>query len=547
MSSEKIDRLRHELEAKDSTLLEAQRELASTQERYINLYNLAPVGHLTIDAAGVIRQTNDSALQILGMPRDRLVGETITRFTVEPDRQMYEMFQNKLFAEDAVQICELRLRRSDGHELYAELRGRRMAGSAATEALGFIVVTNVSERRKMNDALRRRNRELGALNQFARTVSDSPNFAEVIANLETMLLDSSDAAAGAIFAYDVAQNELQLERHWGSLRFIERLSTVPIGGSQLEHVIAEQIPFYTRNLQEVPWLANEVVAEDLADWQAFLYVPMVARGQVEGAIWLFSSEAGSITEDRIAYFGTLAQQAGIAMRSARLFAEVRHGQERLRLLTRKIVSAQEEERRRVSRELHDEAGQLLTALKLSLEMLGEDLQGVETDATAMELVRKQLASAIALSERTMAHIRGLVHNLRPTALDDLGLNSALEGLCHDFSQRRAVVVHYHQDVDDSVVLPASVQIVAYRFLQEALTNVSKHAQATDVQVLFQESLGNICLIVEDDGIGFDMNPATEGIGILGMRERLESVGGRLEIFSKPDNGTRLVAWIPTDS
>lgn len=535
------------MELHDAELRETRRELASTQERYANLFNLAPVGHLTIDATGVIHQANDTALEILGVARSDLEGGPLQRFIAAPERQEYERFVDHLFAHDLVQVRELLLVRPDGSELYAELRGRRLSGGEARSALGFIVVTNVTVRREMHDALKRRNRELAALNQFARTVSDSLEFADVLASLEEMLVDKSDVSRGAIFVYDAAQNKLRLERHWGSLGFIENFDALPISGSDLEHVIAEQIPFYTEDYRQLPLFAGKVSEEGVARDRSFLFVPMVARGQVEGAVWLFGSTTSRITQDRIAYFSTVGQQAGIAMRSARLFAEVRDGQERLRLLTRKIVSAQEEERRRVSRELHDEAGQLLTALKLSLEMLREDLDLVQADSTALEPVYNQLDSAIGLSERTMAHIRVLVHNLRPTALDDLGLNSALEGLCHDFSQRRAVNIDYQQDADDSLVLPDPVQIVAYRFLQEALTNVSRHAQATNVRVLFQESSSNVCLMVEDNGVGFEIDPATEGIGILGMRERLESVGGQLEIYSRPHNGTRLVAWIPTDS
>ena len=450
-----------------------------------------------------------------------------------------------------MQIRELWLVPSDGVRLYAELRGRRVSPDEATSGLGYIVVVNNSERHKMHTALKQRNQELAALNQFARTVSDTLELSDIVGTLQAMLEERSDVPAGAIFVYDAAQNELLLQTHWGSPPFRARLAAqfaaIPIGGSHLEQVVRKQTPFFAEDFRTLPLFARKALSEATIDLSTFLSLPMVARSQVEGAIWLFNIASAPLSEDRIAYFSTLGQQAGIAMRSARLFAEVRDGQERLRLLTRKIVSAQEEERRRVSRELHDDAGQLLTALKLSLEMIREDLVAGESDQATIERLHRQLDSAIGLSEQTMAHIRGLVHNLRPTVLDDLGLKSALEGLCHDFSQRRSVTIHCHLAVDDSLTLPATVQLVAYRFLQEALTNVSKHAQAQHVQVSFEESAGAIYLTVEDDGIGFKMNPATEGMGVMGMRERLQSVGGRLEIFSKPNNGTRLIATIPADS
>ncbi|MFW6096943.1 MAG: PAS domain S-box protein [Chloroflexota bacterium] len=558
-----LDYYRTRLEVSEVQLREAQRKLAATQERYTTLYNLTPAGHMSIDERGAIRQANDTAFEMLGVTRNALRGRTLLNFVAEDDHQIYERFENALLGDNAVHICEVRIVRPNGDRIIAELRGRRVADATENAPFGFIVITDVTAARNMHDELRRRNRELAALNQFARSVSDSLQFEEVITHLKDMLLETSNITTGAIFSYDANQNELHLEAHWGDVPFVDHFAAIPVGGGgdapksarRLEQIISGQAPFYARDLRKVPLFQERLqesasvksgAGDDFAE-EVFLFVPMVARGQVEGAIWLFSSQDKPITEDQISYFSTVGQQAGIAMRGARLFADVSHGQERLRLLTRKIVSAQEEERRRVSRELHDEAGQLLTALKISLEMLQEDLIDIEGGARDEGVVHKQLNSAISLNERTMSHIRSLVHNLRPTVLDDLGLNSALEGLCHDFAQRRPVSVDYRQDVDPSLVLPAAAQIVAYRFLQEALTNVSKHAQASEVRVLLQESAGAMRLVVEDDGVGFEMEPETEGIGILGMRERLESVGGRLEIYSEPKNGTRLVAWIPIDT
>lgn len=564
--SRELEYYRTRLQVREGELREAQRKLAATQERYATLYNLSPVGHLTIDENGAIRQANDTALDILGATRNVLRGRSLRAYVSETNHETYDHFEHALLTDDSVHISEVRIVRSNGDRIIAELRGRRVAGATENAPFGFIVIADVTAAREMHDELKRRNSELAALNQFARTVSDTLQFDDVIIKLQEMLIEKSRVATGAIFSYEAAQNELHLEASWGGVPFIDRFATIPIGrrgdgptsARHLEQIIAAQAPFYARDFRTVPLFEEQIqagtstergrsVEDDECEQEVFLFVPMAARGQVEGAIWLFSLRDEPITEDQISYFSTVAQQAGIAMRSARLFADVRNGQERLRLLTRKIVSAQEEERRRVSRELHDEAGQLLTALKISLEMLQEDLKLSEGVEKRGEVVHKQLNSAISLNERTMSHIRGLVHNLRPTVLDDLGLISALEGLCHDFAQRRTVSVDYHHDIDPSVTLPSSAQIVAYRFLQEALTNVSKHAQATQVRVLLQESAGVMHLVVEDDGVGFEIEPETEGIGILGMRERLESVGGRLEIYSRPSNGTRLVAWIPIDA
>jgi signal transduction histidine kinase len=210
-------------------------------------------------------------------------------------------------------------------------------------------------------------------------------------------------------------------------------------------------------------------------------------------------------------------------------------------LAKQIVYAQVEERRRLSRELHDEAGQALTALKLSLELLRAD---PPNDA---ELLQRNLGEAIALTESIMDCVRLVAHGLRPPALDTLGLNRTLQAYCHNFAQRTQLPVKYRGcEVPD---LSDVVSICLYRVLQEALTNAAKHAQAGRVRVSFSRAAKHVRLEVSDDGCGFDLGAAPMlaqqgGIGLLGMRERLELLGGRLELRSTPGQGLRLAAILP---
>ncbi len=206
-----LDYYRMRLEVSEAQLREAQRKLAATQERYTTLYNLTPAGHMSIDERGAISQANDSAFEILGVTRNILRGRTLLNFVAEDDHQIYERFENALLGDDAVHICEVRIVRSDGDRIIAELRGRRVAGATENAPFGFIVITDVTAARNMHDELKRRNRELAALNQFARSVSESLQFEDVVANLKDMLLETSNITTGAIFSYDAGQNELHLE------------------------------------------------------------------------------------------------------------------------------------------------------------------------------------------------------------------------------------------------------------------------------------------------------------------------------------------------
>ncbi|MBI4572142.1 MAG: GAF domain-containing protein [candidate division NC10 bacterium] len=276
---------------------------------------------------------------------------------------------------------------------------------------------------------------------------------------------------------------------------------------------------------------------------AVLSEPLVYRHRLLGVIGSHHHDPGRrFTHQDRELLALFATQAAIAIQNAQLFEQVRAGRERLERLTRKVVSAQEEERRSLSRELHDEAGQALTALRIGLELVLADLP------QAMGALRQRIGQAVALTEATTEQIRLLAQDLRPPALDTVGLNATLEGFCQDFAKRTGSSIAYR-----GTELPGvsdSASICLYRFLQEALTNAAKHAQANQVRVALRSEGETIRLSVEDDGRGFDSVAVTSisgqrtGIGLLGMRERLDALGGRLEIQSEPGTGARLIATIP---
>jgi signal transduction histidine kinase len=284
---------------------------------------------------------------------------------------------------------------------------------------------------------------------------------------------------------------------------------------------------------------EQLLAEGL---RSIMRLPLTCRGELIGCLCLGAISPQAFSTEHAETARQLASSLAIAIQNARLFEQVRTGQEQLRRLTRQVVTAQEEDRRRVSRELHDEAGQALTALKINLKLLQADLP---PEATAL---RESLSEAIALTDATMDEMRRLAHALRPPALDAVGLNPTLEDLCREFSRRTHLSVEYVGT--ELPALPDAVTICFYRVLQESLTNAARHAQADQVRVALRHDSDGVSLWVEDNGRGFDPERVISssnqdgGIGLLGMRERIELLGGRLEINSRPGRGTRLVACIP---
>jgi signal transduction histidine kinase len=266
-------------------------------------------------------------------------------------------------------------------------------------------------------------------------------------------------------------------------------------------------------------------------------VDMVYNGQQVGNLTIFSAgDVRHFSEDDIALLKGLANQAALAITNAHLYSEARKSRERLRQLAQQLVIVQEQERQHVSRELHDQAGQILVALQITLGLLQAEIP------PEMEFPRQQLAEAAHLAKQAIDDVRTLARNLRPPILEQTGLNDALALLCSDFAHYTRLVIHY-QGEKNVPELPDALVISFYRFLQEALTNAAKHAQAKEIDVRLLCQDGKLSLTVTDDGIGF--NPREQkrltGIGLLGVQERFEMLGGWLEIESRPGKGTKLAA------
>jgi PAS domain S-box-containing protein len=233
---------------------------------------------------------------------------------------------------------------------------------------------------------------------------------------------------------------------------------------------------------------------------------------------------------RIWYFRDITQKkrAEVALRS-------HAGQ--MQALSSRLMDISEQERRFIAQELHDEIGQALTGMKLTLDLMMHSATG----AAAEELRSLQL-----LSGELLVKVRNLSLDLRPSMLDDLGLLAALEWNFKRYSGRTGIRVVFNHDLSRTR-LPSNVETVVYRVTQEALTNVARHAGVGEAGVLIEENEGVLIVTIEDNGQGFEaetMSANRQSLGLIGMRERIESVNGRLDVSSSPGKGTLLTAMIP---
>ena len=259
-----------------------------------------------------------------------------------------------------------------------------------------------------------------------------------------------------------------------------------------------------------------------------LYVPLVAHGRAIGVIDAHDKLGDNpcFNDDDMRLAESFAARAAVAVDLSERVA---------RDSLRSVVAAQELERRRLARELHDETGQALTSILLGLRAM--------EDAKTDEQVSVAAVALRALVVRTLQDVRQLAVELRPTALDDFGLVAALERLVETWAEQTQIRVELEAGLSGR--LGPEIETALYRIVQEALTNIVKHARASRVSIVLSDRGGAVTVVIEDDGIGFAPDGVREaGLGLVGMRERVALVGGRLRVESRAGAGTTLLVEVP---
>jgi signal transduction histidine kinase len=260
-----------------------------------------------------------------------------------------------------------------------------------------------------------------------------------------------------------------------------------------------------------------------------MWVPLVARDRVIGVIEIHDKEGpdARFSDDDLRLAETFAARAAVAVELSQRVAQD---------ALRRVVQTQEQERRRLARELHDETGQALTSILLGLKPLEEALSDHPAHAAVAEL-REHVVAALQ-------DVRRLAVELRPAVLDDYGLVPALERLTESFAEQTGIRVDFRSALGETR-LASDVETALYRVVQESLTNIVKHASARNVSVSLARRESAVAAVIEDDGAGFDQRAVRDdAVGLLGMRERLALLDGRLEVESRSGAGTTIVAEVP---
>lgn len=454
-------------------------------------------GILLIDDSGRILQANAAACREFDFTREELLSRSAQSILAPDDRPQFQMFLAQLIA-DGQFAGDLRFSRGNGKTRTGEIR----AVANVVDGLHLLVVRDVTERKRAEDRMR----TYGVLMAEAQRMAHVGSWSWDLASNRIQWSDENYRIFGmrpqeAAVTYD----QFLLLVHPDDRAQIESLMT---------QTVRDQLPFdaYFRGLHRDG---------------------TVRHLQIRGRLALDLTNRA----DRIygVTFDVTDQQ--------RTENSLRDYAERLKQMSHRVVDIQEAERRHLAHELHDEVGQVLSAITLNLNA---------SISSCSPANKPRIEESIKMAETAIAQLRNLSHDLRPAMLDDLGLISTLRWYADRQAERAGFRLQFNA-TSNGMVLSPQLEIACYRIVQEALTNVVRHAKAKNVLIYFVLRDEEAELSIQDDGLGFDLSSALQksskggSFGLRGMKERIELLGGQVDIKTGPSKGTRFRAFFPINA
>jgi PAS domain S-box-containing protein len=394
---------------------------------------------------------------------------------------------------------------------------------------------DITERKRADQLLRRQAAQLAALHEIELEISvesDLSRILEVVTRRAGELLEASDCST---FIRNRGEHVLTVVASVEP-KFIglQLKSGEGLAGTALETGEAQLVDDYSI------W-SGRAPAFEAAHFGPSLAAPLKWQQTVIGAISLSRKHGeDTFTEDDLHLLKQLAAEAAIAIHQAQQFDEIQESQRRLKVLSHRLIDAQEAERKRLARELHDQIGQALTAVQISLQ---------SAQLPPAPNSQNLPAECLTIIDEALQQVHDLSLELRPSLLDDLGLVAALRWYVDRVATRAGVSRCFTADVRETR-LASAVETACFRIAQEALTNVLRHAQATTIWVEVKYAESCLELVVQDDGVGFDVNGAlgragvNVSLGLQGMQERAAALGGTVQIKSIPGRGAEVHASFP---
>lgn len=488
-----------ELEMQNEELRRTQLELQESRQRYFDLYDMAPVGYCTLSESGLILQANLKAASLFGVTVKTLVGQVLSRFILKEDQDCFYLLRKKLLSTGQQQASDFRMQREDSSAFSVHLDASLEQTASGGRTLRLI----------LSDATER--------------VQESARLLASLAKIQNL--------------------ELALNEH-AIVAITNKLGDITYVNDKFCHISQ-----YTR--EELLGQNHRIIN---SGYHPKIFIRDLWRTITQGQIWKgeimnrakdgsyywvdttivpFSDSAGQVNE----YFAIRRDITGRKNNEKILM----HTAAQLRDLSAHQLRVKENERKRMAREIHDELGGMLNGIKSYLSVLIGRAQRENIPPDSV------LVDASGMADQAIDTVRRLITELRPSVLDQLGIWAALESHAAQIAQRSNLICDCQIDAAlENIALDADASTAAFRIVQELITNVIRHAQASRIDIRATRTDGWIRIEVEDDGKGIESSHFVGGKswGIIGMHERAQQCNGELVIKNAPQGGTLAVLRLP---
>jgi signal transduction histidine kinase len=456
----------------------------------------------------------------------------------EADR---DKFLSVITSKGFVKDYEAEFKKRDGSPLHVLISSRMYENTHNGEVEFEGIIKDITRRKQNEEVISRRNRELSIINSIAVALNHTMDFNQILKVTLEKVLQVLRLDRGGLFLIDRSAKRVKLRTRFNIPEAVaEETDEVVFKDALLmQHLIEDDV-----GLPPEASFPSFQVRYRATRGQTNLWLTcflITFKGRAVGFFGLSIPPGRVLSFHEIHLMGSLGNFLGGAIENIQMMGTIQRHRQELRRLTEKLFQSQEEERRRIARELHDEAGQSLTAVKLGLDRL-------EEKHTANEGLKNEINEIRQMTQRTAGEIRRMSYHLHPTLLSDLGLEPALNLYFKEIRKHSDLEIDF-QTIGFDRRLKPDIETVLYRFSQETLTNALKYSGAENFTLSIIKSYPRIIFLAEDDGVGFDaeiIGRDRRSLGLLGMRERASLLKGTFQLRSTPGEGTRIRIEIPLD-
>lgn len=501
------------------------------------------LGGKMISGWGHGRQAAELALRIVNGEK----AENIPVQTRSHNQYVFDYNILQKFNIDAALLPEDRLTLNTPDTLYHRFKRLFVTLFIGTLFLILIILIlslNIAHRRRVERSLKRYSDRLDFLHRLDQSILDGFSLESIGAQVFKPTIQRVKCDLVGIYLFEremMPALGLALKKE----ALDKPIENIAIDVQQLPAELIEKRRAVTFGAEDVSERKRLFTGAEFGSLEKSLLLPLLYKKELLGIFFLGYEGGRSLGQHQIVIGQQIAHSLALAIQNHYLFLEISKHESALRHMSLSIIGAQELERKRLSAELHDEFGQSLTAIGINFSVIRRKIDSV---------LDNKMRNRMGEIEQTIEHLSEQVHDLsldlRPPMLDDLGLIPTFRWFVAQYQDRSGLKIDFTVSITEESNLRSQVAVTMYRVLQEALNNVSKHACATKAEVQLSMCCDRVCLVVKDDGKGFDTNryrhtePGQGGIGLIGMHERLDLLNGTLEIYSILNAGTTIKAIIP---